>query len=98
MADSGVDVTVAPAKILWVHEIKNGKVFIVTENKVYELMDGKFRPIVFADVEAAAVTAKSKVTPVGAVPAAPAPPQPVTPTPTPAASSGFSITNPPLTQ
>jgi hypothetical protein len=79
MADTTVDVTKAPAKILSVTELANGKVFIVTEEKAYEYLDGKLRPIVFADVEYEAVKAKNKLAAVGAAPAAPPPPAPVEP-------------------
>ena len=60
---SGVDVTKAPAKILSVTELKNGHVFLVTEGKVYQLLNGKFAPVIFADVEAEAVAAKSRSLP-----------------------------------
>jgi hypothetical protein len=77
-----VDVTVAPAKILSVTELKNGNVYLVTEAKVYQLMDGKLRPLTFADVEHAAVVAGSAPKPIGAVPsAAPPPVAPVKPAP-----------------
>jgi hypothetical protein len=75
MADQ-VDVTAAPAKILSVTEIKNGNVYLVTEAKVYQLMDGKLRPLIFADVEHDAVMAGSLPKATGAVPAAPPPPPP----------------------
>lgn len=97
---STVDTTKAPAKILSVIEIKNGHVYVITEAKVYQLLDGKLAPMIFADVEAEAVAAKSKPATVGAVPAAPPPPAPVmiigpgpvvTPTSgTPAAPKGIS--------
>lgn len=79
MADSQVDVTAAPAKILQVFELKNGNVYIVTEGKVYQLLDGKWRPMTFADVEHDAVMAGSQPKLVGAVPSAPPPPPPVKP-------------------
>jgi hypothetical protein len=90
---SEVDVTTAPAKILSV--LKNGKVFVVTEAKVYEFMDGKLRPVTFADVEYAAILAGSAPLPNGAVPSAP-PPAPAVPptTPAPAATSGLFGTTP----
>jgi hypothetical protein len=78
MADT--DVTLAPAKILSVTEIKNGHVYVVTEEKVYQLDNGKWRPMVFADVEAAVVAAKGTPAAVGAVPAAAPPPPPPEPT------------------
>jgi predicted amidohydrolase len=77
MADATVDVTKAPAKILSVSELKNGSVWVATEGKIYQFIDGKLRPVIFADVEHEAVAAGSKPAPVGAVPAAPAPPAPV---------------------
>lgn len=79
MADTTVDVTKAPAKILSVTELKNGQVFVITEAKVYNFMEGKLRPVIFADVEHEAVMNKAKPAPVGAVPASPPPPAPVTP-------------------
>ena len=72
-----VDTTLAPAKILSVTELANGQVWVVTEAKAYQLQDGKLRPVIFADVEAAVVAARSKPAAVGAVPAAPPPPAPV---------------------
>ena len=81
MADQ-VDVTAAPAKILTVTELKNGNVYIVTEAKVYQLTDGKLRPLTFADVEHETVMAGSTPKPIGAVPSAappPVPPKPVAP-------------------
>src|SRR6202041_2707880 len=84
MADKPVvDVTAAPAKILSISELKNGKVFVVTEAKVYEFMDGKLRPVTFADVEYEAVMAGSQPPPVGAVPSAAPPPPPLKPIDTP---------------
>jgi hypothetical protein len=71
-----VDVTVSPAKILAVTELKNGNVYIVTETKVYQLLDGKLRALTFADVEHEAVVAGSQPKPVGAVPSAAPPPVP----------------------
>jgi hypothetical protein len=76
-----VDVTAAPAKILSVQELKNGKVFVATEAKLYEFMDGKLRPVTFADVEYEAVMAGSQPMPLGAVPSAPPPPPPPPKTP-----------------
>jgi hypothetical protein len=74
------DVTVAPAKILSVTELKNGNVYVVTEGKVYQLMDGKLRPLTFADVEQETVVAGAQPKPTGAVPSAPPPaPPPVAP-------------------
>jgi hypothetical protein len=99
MATTTVDVTAAPAKILSVTELKNGNVYVVTEGKIYQLMDGKLRPLTFADVEHTAVTAGSTPTPIGAVPsAAPppvAPPKPVdVPKPAPAPTAAPSIFSP----
>lgn len=76
---STVDTTKAPAKILSITEIKNGSVFIVTENKVYSFVDGKLRPVIFADVEHEAAMARSKLVTPGAVSAAPAPVPPALP-------------------
>jgi hypothetical protein len=73
------DVTLAPAKILSVTELKNGHVYVVTEGKVYQLDNGKLRPLIFADVEAAVVLANATPAAVGAVPAAPPPPPPPNP-------------------
>jgi hypothetical protein len=73
------DVTLAPAKILSVTEIKNGHVFVVTEAKIYQLDNGKLRPLTFADVEATVVAAHATPAAVGAVPAAPPPPPPPNP-------------------
>jgi len=75
MADQ-VDVTLAPAKILAVTELKNGNVYVVTEAKVYQFVDGKLRPLIFADVEHETVMGGSDPKPIGAVPAAPPPPPP----------------------
>jgi hypothetical protein len=93
---TGTDVTLAPAKILSVTELKNGKVFLITEAKVYEFMDNKLRPVTFADVEYAAVVAGTAPMPVGGVPsAAPAPVPPVAaPVTTPAATTGLFGTTP----
>ena len=76
MADSQVDVTAAPAKILSVTELKNGNVYVVTEAKVYQLLDGKLRAVTFADVEHETVMGGSQPKPVGAVPSAAPPPVP----------------------
>jgi hypothetical protein len=101
MATSTVDVTTAPAEILSVTELKNGNVYIVTKTKVYQLMDGKLRPLTFADVLHAAVVAGSTPLPIGAVPsAAPppvAPPKPAVIPVTPAPSTGIFGTNPATT-
>ena len=76
MADSQVDVTAAPAKILSVTELKNGQVWVATEAKIYQFMDGKLRPLIFADVEHATVVAGSQPAALGAGPAAPPPAPP----------------------
>lgn len=81
MTETTVDVTKAPAKILSITEIKNGAVFLVTEEKTYQFSDGKWRPVTFADVEAAAVEASSTPAKVGQVPSAPPPPKSVVPPP-----------------
>jgi hypothetical protein len=70
------DTTLAPAKILSVTELKNGQVFVVTEAKVYQFVDGKLRPVIFADVEHEVVASNAKPAVVGAVPAAPPPAAP----------------------
>jgi hypothetical protein len=100
-----VDTTKAPAKIVSVTELANGQVWVVTEAKAYQLQDGKLRPVIFADVEAETVAARSKPAAVGAVAAAPPPAPPPAPTgppvakpvtPTPAPSGGL-LNQPPLT-
>jgi hypothetical protein len=73
------DVTKAPAKILTVTELKNGNVYVVTEAKVYQLVDGKLRPLTWADVEHETVQSGAEIKPVGAIPAAPPPPPPPKP-------------------
>jgi hypothetical protein len=77
MADKPeVDVTAAPAKIVAMTELKNGNVYVATEEKLYQLFDGKLRPVTFADVEHAAVLAGSQPQGLGAVPSAAPPPAP----------------------
>ena len=76
MADSQVDVTAAPAKIVAMTELKNGNVYVATEEKLYQLLDGKLRPVTFADVEHETVMAGSQPKAAGAVPSAAPPPAP----------------------
>jgi hypothetical protein len=78
MADQ-VDVTAAPAKIVAMTELKNGSVFVATEEKLYQLLDGKLRPVTFADVEHQTVLAGAQPQALGAVPSAPPPPAPPPP-------------------
>lgn len=75
-----IDTTLSPAKILAVTELKNGNVYVVTEGKVYHLLDGKLRPVIFADVEHDAVLRGEEPVSVGAAPASPPPPPLVKPT------------------
>ncbi len=86
-ATTNADSTAAPAKILSLTELKNGNVYLVTEAKIYQFLDGKWRPLIFADVEHAAVLAGTDPVAVGAAPAAPPPPKPVKPEPETTASS-----------
>lgn len=76
MADSQVDTTLAPAKIVAMTELKNGNVYVATEAKLYQLLDGKLRPVTFADVEHETVLAGSQPQALGAVPSAAPPPAP----------------------
>jgi hypothetical protein len=71
-----VDVTAAPAKIVAMTELKNGNVYVATEAKLYQLLDGKLRPVTFADVEHETVMGGSQTTAPGAVPSAAPPPVP----------------------
>lgn len=72
------DVTSAPAKIISMCELKNGNVYVATEEKLYQLLDGKLKPLVWADVEHAAVQAggSTELSRASAVPSAPPPPPP----------------------
>src|SRR5580698_11324946 len=83
-AAGGVDTTLAPAKVISVTELKNGMVFLATEAKVYQFIDGKLRPVIFADVEHEAAMKREKLVTPGAVSAAPAPVPPPLPVDTPA--------------
>jgi hypothetical protein len=85
-----VDSTLAPAKILSVTELKNGNVYVATEAKIYQLLDGKLRPLIWADAEHEAVLAGAVPAAAGAVPAAPPPPPP--PAPVKPASTGMFVT------
>src|ERR1700674_4357393 len=89
MAENQADATLAPTPIVSMVELKNGNVYLATEAKVYQLLDGKLRPLTFADVEHEAVMAGSPPKPIGAVPSA-APP-PVPPPPPPALQSGAQV-------
>lgn len=90
MAESQIDVTAAPAKILSVTELKNGQVWVATEGKIYQFVDGKLRPLIFADVEHQTVMSGLQPKPIGAVPAAPPPPAPPKKEPDPAPESPAS--------
>jgi hypothetical protein len=90
---AGTDTTLAPAKILSITEIKNGSVYVATEGKIYQLLDGKLRPLIFADVEHAAVNDGATPVAIGAGPAAPPPPPPVKPV---AETPPTTTTAPPL--
>src|SRR5580698_8598376 len=78
-APGGVDTTLAPAKVVSITELKNGMVFLATEAKVYQFIDGKLRPVIFADVEHEAAMARKPLTTAGAVAAGPAPVPPPLP-------------------
>jgi hypothetical protein len=96
--DAPTDTTAAPAKILSITEVKNGSIFVATEAKIYQLLDGKLRPLIFADVEHAAVLDGATPVSVGAAPAAPpppAPPKPVAPA-SPAEATPSGPVPPPL--
>ena len=84
---TNADTTLAPAKILTVTELKNGNVYVATEAKIYQLLDGKLRPLIWADVEHETVLAGTVPAAAGAAPAAPPPPPP--PAPVKPASTGL---------
>jgi hypothetical protein len=75
MADQ-VDVTAAPAEIVAMTELKNGNVYVATKAKLYQLLDGKLRPVTFADLEHETIMGGSETKAPGAVPSAAPPPVP----------------------
>lgn len=49
--DAAPDPTLAPHKPLGISELKSGKIFLMTEGRVYEFLNGKWAPTVFAEQE-----------------------------------------------